>query len=178
MSRVITYHENNQIKQEYWTGNYNSLILKEMIAKEQTLFLPPEIWDIIFKYLNGNTHMKQGEYKAYDKEGNICVKQHYKDDHLHGEHISYVNGKIYNRIHYQNGMIHGQYEIYSNEKLKSSYMYANDRRHGIHVSMHHTGVIKSRCNYVNDKIEGEEIHYTSNGEIERVITYINGFEQY
>lgn len=104
------------------------------------------------QYINGN---KEGEWKTYDKDGDIILKESYKNGQLHGEFErrikshsirifgQYINGKREGKwcktdnwstikLNYKDGVKDGEYKEFDyNEKLCLEGTYSNGKKDGL-----------------------------------------------
>ena len=69
-------------------------------------------------YLN-DADQYHGEYKGYNKDGQLRAHCHYKNGGRHGEYKRYWdNDQLRVDCHYNNGYVHGEYKsYYDNGKL-------------------------------------------------------------
>ncbi len=80
-------------------------VVRTFYDKEQTK-LDEEYYEI-----NGN---KEGEYKQYWDNGQLCIIFNYIDDKLNGKFKSYhTNGQLGIICNYIDGKINGEYKIYN-----------------------------------------------------------------
>ena len=131
------------------------------------------MYDGIFK----NDH-PVGEFKRYDKEGNLQSVLIFSVDGSKADATMYYpDGKISSKGKYVNQKKEGKWEFFSsfiNGYLICRENYDNNMRNGLSEKFYPDSTLAEKVNYVNDLMQGEWIQYYPNGQVSQVSNYTNG----
>lgn len=94
----------------------------------------------------------QGEYCAYNSDGNICYTVNYVDNVMHGETIFYfTNGAIQSKVMMVDGLTQGKSTSYYDDgRLMLECWYKDDTLHGEYIMYFDGKVVKTLYHYGED----------------------------
>lgn len=98
---------------------------------------------------------KEGEWKTYDRNGNITALEMYANGKRHGENKAYDKGILKNVVPYKEGREHGT----------ATWFYTTEE---------YRGNVQDIIHFVNGKEEGESKSFWENGQLEKIEYYQNG----
>ncbi|HSD05667.1 hypothetical protein [Flavobacterium sp.] len=133
-------------------------IKKGVITGEAFWYSSSEILECKLNYKNG---VRNGLKENFDSDGNIWLRQEYKDGKLNGANEMYSNGKIVSKTIYKDGKKDGLSSSYTNGQLISETTYKNNLRNGISRT-YFNGVLISENNYLDDLQDGVSTSYNMN----------------
>ena len=100
-----------------------------------------------------NAGKKEGIYKEYYENGQLCVEVNYINGTMNGIYkLYYENGQLWEEMNYIDGKINGIFKsYYSNGQLMEEVNYIDDKRNGIYKSYHYDGQLLEEVNYIDGK---------------------------
>jgi antitoxin component YwqK of YwqJK toxin-antitoxin module len=121
-------------------------------------------------YFVDENNLKQGEYKDYYNNGQLCEHSFYQYGNRHGEYKEYhANCRLNVHTSLQNGKLHGEYKQYSrNGQLFVHTFYQNGKKHGEYKEYHNNGELS----YTTFFYQGGDLHVDPNSLTEKDKVYI------
>tara|TARA_Y100000994_G_scaffold159072_1_gene130365 strand:+ start:181 stop:1131 length:951 start_codon:yes stop_codon:yes gene_type:complete len=124
---------------------------------------------------------KVGLWRTYYDNGQLSVKEFYKNDKLDGEYIEYfLNGRIKLKTNFNNGQINGDWETnYFNGNKKERKKFINNKKDGDHWDYSEDGLYYIVIGWSNDVKHGvyRETFDLPNRKVIKNITKISGYYQ-
>jgi antitoxin component YwqK of YwqJK toxin-antitoxin module len=116
-----------------------------------------------------------GTCTHYNKEGEVYLKESYKDDVLHGKVRHFENGVETVLENYKNGKLHGESKGVTLEGvvwLEANYV--EGKLNGKHILRFANGNLKVEENYNEKGKDGVQKRYYENGQLAHSATYADG----
>jgi antitoxin component YwqK of YwqJK toxin-antitoxin module len=161
------------VYKKYWKTNFTNLR-----ARTGVIWVEANYWN---DQLNG-------EYKEYDKDGNLIILTNYKDGKLDGEYKKFYyakfdeednlhrfyEGKLDFQCFYKNDKLEGEYKsFHMNGQLSTQEYYKDGKEEGEHKEWYKNGQLRRKCYYKNGKIDGLEQEFYDNGNLKKQAFYKN-----
>ena len=131
-----------------------------------------------YRFIGAPDIIKTGPNEIYDN-GNILVKENYKNGKLEGERkVFHPNGTIWIVERFKAGRHYGERRIYDKDgtvRRIEGFRTGNKRiLFEKHRYSYDDGGLKLTFSVVNEKKEGEELYFHPNGQIELSSCYVEG----
>lgn len=182
-SDIPNYIDSNGLKQGLWKEELNQ----------------DNIGYFITTYVDG---IKDGQYRAFNINGNVAVEGHFKNDSLNGKVKQYYetgelkilteyemgvlvnkqidyweNGNIQASESFKNGITDGVYKwFYESGKLRAEWEIVMDVETGFYKYYHENGQLQFTGNRINGKKEGKFMEFNEEGDLIKTFNYKNGEE--
>ncbi|WP_177160473.1 toxin-antitoxin system YwqK family antitoxin [uncultured Fusobacterium sp.] len=118
---------------------------------------------------------KQGLWKGYDSEGNLCSEQFYVDNERDGTYKQYTKaGTLKHTEEWEYGEKLNSVDYYPNEKVKLIEQWADGKRNGIAEVYFESGPLKEQYNYTDNKLDGNALEYDLEGTLIKNVIYKDG----
>lgn len=163
----VYYFENGQMRARNKFRNNSELIMSKQFGEDEKL---------------AATGLYRGQEKDstwtyYDFEGNLLMREDYKNGILHGEVIKYFpNGKIAEVKNFDNGVQVGSWEqYYESGKPMAKGTYVNGSLHGEATYYYSNGKPRLKGSYVKGLMHGTWYHFTQDLKVEKKETWEYGF---
>lgn len=172
---------NKTFEQKFKSGDLKSGIQFTNNEKPKEINLSKKSFEILnfdgSKYVEGEflKGKKTGTWVYYHENGNIKIKETYKDGKLDGVQYNYdENGLPSVFCNYTNGNLNGLYEIYKNNKLSVQYNYQDDKIEGVKREFYQNEKLKTESFFEDEELNSFALNYNQDGDLISKIHYING----
>jgi len=117
--------------------------------------------------LNGR---KDGVWKMYNHEGNLCIETSYREGVLHGpKTLRGPLGEPRSRTEFKEGELHGAFTRWHPNGQKATLLqYRAGKRNGPWLEWYSNGQSKAQAAYSDDVVEGRCLFYRPDGDIDHV----------
>ncbi len=124
--------------------------------------------------------IKHGEYKLFDRKGNLIQLSHYNNNNIHGISYGYYPFvgqplKVQYTINFDNGIKEGEYKTYyPNGQIEVITSFHNNKLHGEYTRYYANNQVMIKMTYVDGLKHGPCEHYYPRGQLNIVSHYLNG----
>lgn len=198
VSLPFLLHSCKEVKEEYYPNGHLKSRIEYRSGKEhgKIIFYDEGYGtpNLVMTMKNGKKH---GQLTRYFFNGNIETSAYYNNDIQEGvESIYDLKGNKIMESHYERGLRHGPYTswheknmirekgAFKNDKFDGEWVYYDERGllvgegnftegTGTQTAYDQNGNIMRVTHYVNNMKNGDEIHFHSNGDTLKVVTYLD-----
>ncbi len=108
---------------------------------------------------------ENGEYFAYDENGEIKQRSFYKDGKRNGEDRVYKKGLLAERKTFVDDVLEGFVELYDNGVMKMNIKYSNNVPNGVGYFFHKSGYVNAIAWYKDGLLEGPFLVFAEDGAL-------------